>query len=50
MGSETEKRHGPRYILTGSAYRSVAVSRDSTLNQPGWRLKRTRHTLGIQHS
>ena len=49
MGSKTEKRHGPRYILTGSAYRSVAASCDSTLNQPGWRLNRTEHKLGIQY-
>jgi hypothetical protein len=34
VGSKTEKWHGPRYRLTGSVYRFVAASRDSSLNQP----------------
>ena len=35
MGSESEKQHGPGYILTGSAYLLVAASGDSALNQAG---------------
>jgi len=50
MGSKTEKRHDPWYILAGSAYLFVAASGDSTLNQPGWRLNRTEQIPGIQQS